>query len=320
MIVVNVMRASYLFALVLTVVGAGTYWYQSSAAMCPVPLSYRIGEIDPSFEITVEEAKRKVAEAEELWELSANRELFVYDDLADFTINFIYDDRQETANLEGHQREVLDAEWEKSEQVVETVESLQEEHRLLGVSYEARVAEYEKRLDVYNKEVSKYNDRGGAPADVFEKLEIERKELERESKSLSDIVSELNAIAAQINKLSERANQMVTDYNAGVEKYNKEFGFAREFTQGDYQGGQINVYKFSTDTELVSVLAHEFGHALGIDHVEGEDSLMYYLLEDTGFNPKLSRADIVAYQEVCGESETWEQSLRRTVREFLAKF
>ena len=40
------MRFPYLVALILTVAGAGTFWYKSTAAVCPVPLSYKVGEID----------------------------------------------------------------------------------------------------------------------------------------------------------------------------------------------------------------------------------------------------------------------------------
>lgn len=314
------MRSSYLITLLIVLIGAGTYWYQSTAAICPAPLAYRLGDIDPSFDLTREQALAHVREAEAVWENETQRELFRYDDTAEFTVDFIFDERQATANSEEAQREALDTQRSKSEEVLQTVESLQAQYQSLSASYESRVVEYEERLDEYNAEVNQYNDRGGAPADVFTKLEQEREGLNDEADKLTRTASELSQLAAKINTLGERGNELVETYNEGVNQYNSEFGFAHEFTQGDYQGGKIHVYKFSNEAEVITVLAHEFGHALGIDHVEGDSSLMYYLLEDTSKSPILSGEDLAAYVAVCGTAETFEQKVRRAIREVLTKF
>lgn len=294
-----------------------TYWYQSTAHMCPVPLSYRVGLIDDSFSLTRDEARQYAESAEKTWESASNRDLFVYDEESKFTIDFIFDERQETANSEEHQRELLDKKWEESEEVRRTVEELRAEYKSLSESYDNQAAGYEARLEAYNAEVSRYNDRGGAPADVFEELENEREALNEESENLSQMARELNDFASNINSLSDRGNLLVDSYNEEVNIYNQEYGFAREFTQGDYQGKSIRIYKFSSEEELVTVLAHEFGHALGIDHIEGETSLMYYLLGDTSNLPVLSQEDKEAFIEICGETESIEQKIRRVIRQIL---
>jgi hypothetical protein len=313
------MRSYYLFALIITLSIAGTHWYKTSAFECPAPLAYRIGEIDESFALSNTEALAYVFAAESLWESEVNRELFVYDESADFTINFVFDERQETSNSEIELRETLDEQKSQNEKVLKTVESLQIEHKNLSIAYKTRVNEYENRLAEHNTKVNQYNDRGGAPADVFEELEKEQISLSQEVEFLSKTTNELNDLAAEINRLGDRGNDLVSEYNHDVGKYNTHFGFAREFTQGDYQGNNINIYKFSSDNELVMVLAHEFGHALGIEHVEGTSSLMYYLLQDAHIQPEFSNEDLVAYQAVCGVTETTEQKVRRIIREFLAK-
>ena len=315
------MGKSYFIALLLTLfVAGGVYWYQSTAYVCPVPLTYRIGEIDDSFGITGEYALARVKEAESLWEKEVNRDLFQYDDTSNFTIDFIYDDRQEAADSEASLRSDLDQRRSENEAILETVESLQSDFESLSAGYETRAAAYETRLAAYNTEVNKYNDRGGAPADVYEKLNEERDALSREAEELSSLVTKLNSLAAQINELSDRGNKLVESYNKEVSQYNNEFGTAREFTQGDYQDRHIRIYKFSSDEELVTVLAHEFGHALGIDHVAGTSSLMYYLLEDTHEAPILSADDLVAYYAACGTKESVSDKIRRVIREVLAKF
>lgn len=313
------MKTRILILFLGTCLLAGAYWYRLTAAECPVPLAYRLGNVDPAFDISADEALAYIATAEAVWEESVGRELFVYDQQAAFPINFIYDERQETANIEEYQREHLDAEKERSNQVLETVELLQAEYETLSVAYEARVQAYEERLVAYNTEVTTYNDRGGAPAEEFALLEDERAALHTESAALNQTVKELQSLVDKINQLAEHGNTLIAEYNHGVAAYNTRYGEAREFTQGDYQGDEINVYKFSTEAELISVLAHEFGHALGIGHVEGTSSLMYYLLDVTDTSSILSAEDLAAYYHVCGYTESYEQKVRRIVREVLAK-
>lgn len=311
------MRSSFLILLSLTLVGASTYWYQSTAAICPVPLSYRLGEVDAAFALEREAALAYIEEAERRWEERVGRDLFVYDDTADFFVHFIYDERQELADTEESERTELDAMKKEGESVILMVEQLQAEHHALSLTYAANVADYETRLEAYNAEVNRYNDRGGAPPKVYEELETERKQLSNDADELADTATKLNNLATEINKLGERGNGLVDEYNRQVTEYNKEFGFSREFTQGDYQGDSIHVYKFSNENELIKVLMHEFGHALGIDHVAGESSVMYYLLENPDQEPELSEEDLAAFATVCGYEVGIAERIRRFIREVL---
>lgn len=315
------MGRSYFISLWITLVIAGTYWYQSGAAVCPAPLSYRLGNIDPSFSITPDEAKLHISNAEAVWEKKANRELFVYDEKSDFTIDFIFDERQATADLEEKKRQELDKQSQQNETVIATVEKAQREYQALSQTFNSRTSKYEADLSSYNAEVNKYNDRGGAPTEVYAELEKKRQKLNAEADNLSKMADDLNQLAKEINQLGEKGNKLVDSYNREVNQYNSEFGVEREFTQGDYQStGQIHIYKFSNTNELERVLVHEFGHALGINHVDGNSSIMYYLMEDTSSKPLLSTEDVLAYYDTCGVTESFGQEVRRVIRGFLAKF
>jgi hypothetical protein len=305
-----------LFALTIPL----TIWYTSTAAQCPVPFSYRIGSIDESFALSTEEAKQDIEEATQVWEQSVGRDLFVYDESSDFTINFVFDERQEALNQEQSERRELDETRDQNDQVLEQVELLQLQYQDLTKTYQANVAEYEADLATYNANVNTYNDRVGAPPDTFSELEAERIRLSQVAESLSDTAAQLNSLAKEINELGERGNRLISEYNREVNKYNAEFGFAREFTQGDYQGDKINIYTFKDKDELVTVLAHELGHALGIGHVESEGSLMYYLVDETDSVIDLSADDALAFLEVCGATQTTGQQIRHTIRSFLAIF
>lgn len=311
------MRFPFLVVLVLTLAGAGTFWYKSTAAICPTPLTYRVGQIDSHFNLDTEAAKKHLAKAEAVWEETAGRQLFIYDEKSTFVVDFIFDERQAEADIETTEQKTLDTKKSENDGLVKTIEDLQKEYDSLSESYKKRVGSYEARLNAYNDKVNSYNDQGGAPGDVFSELERERVSLNVESKELSKKADELTTLSNKINELSERGNALVEKYNEEVVEYNKKFGYAREFTQGDYQGERINVYKFSDEAELVAVLTHEFGHALGIGHVEGESSVMYYLLKDTTGTPVLSKEDKDAFVAQCATGEEWPHRIRAIIRTLL---
>ncbi len=312
------MRRTLLFSLLAIFVVGSVFWYHSTAVICPAPLPYRIGTIDDSFDLDNETAREHVETAVSMWEDATGRDLFVYVETARLRVDFVFDERQEEANVEVVLRDQLDKKRDQNEAVMQMVEEMQGTHQELSQDYESRVNEYESRLAEYNQKVISYNDRGGAPADVFAELEEERVELNQIAEELTATSNQLNQLANDINELGERGNQMVEEYNEEVNEYNEKYGHAREFTQGDYQSEVINIYKFSNSGELVTVLAHEFGHALGIDHVDGPSSVMYYLFEEIDSGPRsLTEDDLAAYYEVCGTEESMSQRAHRFIRELI---
>lgn len=308
------MRFPFTLFLICALIIGGGYWYRNTAAFCPVPLSYRLGALNESFNLEREAAIDILKAAELQWEQSVSRDLFVYEETADFTINFVFDERQELSDSERSQRDALDEQLVENEELFSIIDAAQAEYDTAASSYQDRADTYETRLEAYNQTVLQYNDRGGAPEEEFTALEEERTSLNREANALTILTDELNELAARLNALSNRGNDLVDVYNSNVERYNEQFGFSHEFTQGDYQGDKINIYEFSNENELQAVLLHELGHALGIDHIDATSSVMYYLLEDTEDAPSFSADDLAAYYDVCGAEESFEQKLRHSIR------
>ena len=296
---------------------AGLYVFSEVLAVCKTPLEYRIGSIDERFGLDQEVARNVIDDATSIWEDATGRNLFTYDDEADFTINFVFDERQREANEADALKDELDTKQYVSESINETYERLAAEYDNRQASYESLTASYERKLRDYNTEVEHYNQLGGAPPDVFEDLENQKDVLDRELKTINSTASALNTLAGKINQLGEKGNALVDQYNSEVETYNNHYGTQEEFTQGDYQGDLINIYTYSDYTELTLVLAHELGHSLSLDHVENSESIMYYLMGDqptTNFS--LTIEDLGEFQSICGDEGSGER-FRQTLIEMI---
>ena len=311
------MRFPFLVALITSIALAGTVWYQNTKTECPTPLAYKVNQIDSHFNLSVEQAKAHVAAAEAVWESSAGRDLFYYDENADLVIDFVFDDRQAMADSEVSQKQQLDTKQDENDKLRKTIEELQKKYEEDAAGYERAVDAYERELTLYNNKVQSYNDQGGAPTEAYGELEAEKNSLNKTSSELDATSDRLNELAGKINELGNTSNKLVDEYNKEVEQYNEQFGFSREFTQGDYHDGIISIYKFSNERELVAVLTHELGHALGIDHVEGESSVMYYLLTDSDSAPVLSVEDTEAFTTMCGAEESIQGKIRQIIRNAL---
>lgn len=308
------MRYQFALALLLSVTAGVTYWYRTTSHICPVPITYRLGSIDESFSLTQAEAFEAIESATMVWERATAENLFEYDADADLVVSFIFDDRQATADARDSEGARLDAVQEQNQEIRDSIVVLQQKYKEMEDAFTERKTAYDQTLASYNEEVQQVNDRGGATEEEYESLQETQQLLQSESQVLRTMSDDLSSVATQLNQLSAEGNRLISSYNEDVHRYNDTFQGGEEFTQGDYTPGEIHVYKFSNQNELVSVLAHEFGHALGVNHVEEPESLMYYLLEEGETRaPELSQTDMDAYRTVCRD-DSWEYQLRKLIR------
>jgi hypothetical protein len=68
----------------------------------------------------------------------------------------------------------------------------------------------------------------------------------------------------------------------------------------DAAGPRVYIYGFQTKIDLEITLMHEFGHALGLGHVSGNDSIMSTSSKSTSMT--LSPQDIAEMKTVCGDN------------------
>lgn len=299
------MRLGFLLLLVAVFYGSN-FWYTQLSRTCVLPVTYTIGEVDARFHTSKEELARIARRAEAVWEDALGRDIFVHDNNQGVPIHLVFDERQKSSNAEEELREDIEAKAGMSESFAKQYDVLIAHFRELKGAYEQRAHQYSVDLNAYNTEVQSWNDRGGAPETEVNHLNQEKERLRLEYETLKSDSNTLNGIVSELNRIGARGNYLIQEYNDTVNTYNTQFGEEHEFTQGDYAQKEIRIYQFDSEDELVIVIAHELGHALGIEHVVNEQSIMYSRMQEQSVWVGLSEEDKDAFTEQCiQKSSLW---------------
>lgn len=243
--------------------------------LCRKPIAYSIGSIDPKFQISSEEVGATALQAEKIWEDVVSRNLFEYRDGAKLTISLEYDDRQALTQQSG--------------EISGDIESKQQLYDSLKAKYQRLVADFEPRLQRYNEQVAYWNSQGGATREEYERLQEEARQLNRQA-------DEINGLAQQLNTLARQLNIKVGQFNTVAGKFNETLAVKPEAGRYSPSQGAITIYQFSDRNDLRLTLAHEFGHALNIDHLDRPNALMN---PQRSVETQLTQADIQALKQLC---------------------
>jgi hypothetical protein len=287
--------------LVVAGLSYGTYVYVLDARTkvpCDEPLTYHIGELDPRFGVSETEFTTRVREAVSVWNKEAGREILREDTNGEVSVSLIYDERQEAVALGS----AISTEQETYARLEKTLNDMIASYEQSKTRHDRAIEAYNKDVDAYEAEVSSWNSKGGAPAGVYERLERTQASLKTRERAINAETERLNRMASDINAEVNKLNEYAKETNQKVHEYNSAVG--EDFDQGlftqDKEGKRITIYEYKTKAELVRVLAHEFGHALGLDHVENPSSLMYPY--NSGASLELSEEDKDAFKALCAES------------------
>lgn len=236
---------------------------------CNEPISVSVESVDQRFKISKADAIKVTKDAVERWNTQGKKTLFVYDENSKLKVNLVYDERQ--------------AELDKITDLNDNLNTHRESVDKLEEKFKTDLVSYQNDLAKYNEDVEKWNKKGGAPTDVFQKLQTEKFSLDKRREVLVQAADELNI--------------EVEDYNAEVGELNQVVNSSKDsiITQGLYRypDDEIEIYTFGNFDELRLVLMHEMGHALGLEHALKNKSLMYFMLGDQDLaDPALTSEDL----------------------------
>lgn len=280
--------------------GSGYVLYTQAApllvAPCSTPIEYAIGDIDPRFGVSESELKVALAKAAAVWNTAAGKTIVATSSTeTGIPVSLVYGEEQKAVELGTK----IDNDQASYDAKKAEVLSLRAQFSAAKSSYESAKASYEKKAAAYDAEVKSWNAKGGAPPAEYQKLKAESATLEKQRSSLNASADAVNDFAERINLAVAALNDLARKINARVTVYNKSAG--TDFEQGNYaEDGKeksIHIFELKSQADMTRVLTHELGHALGMDHVENPDSIMYSFNIGDGLEP--TDEDVTELKRVC---------------------
>lgn len=292
------------YLLLITLIAVLIVYYRMPRP-CQEPLTYRIGTVDARFGLSRQQFVDSAGKAASVWGKPYARALFREEPKGIIEINLVYDYRQEAADKLKKLHYTIGTTKSTYDDMKVRFENLKVEFDRKNSALASDANAYKRRLGAYNAEIEVAGRQRGATTDaVYRRMETEKGELNNMRENLQARQEEVRVMADILNNMTIVINDIAGNYNLDVVK-SQDTGkrLGSEFCGGDYvsKDGKktITVYQFDDENRLIRVLAHEFGHALGLQHNDNPKAIMYRLMQSDSLD--LALDDVAALRERCSD-------------------
>jgi len=290
------------FLLLLAILIVLIVSFMGAAKPCQEPITYRLGKVDERFNLPREEFRTAVKIATAMWGKPFSRDFFREEADGAIEINLLYDYRQEATDRLKKLNYKIDGSKSSYEELKSRLENLRAEYEQKKAGLNSDFNAYNAKANAFNADTESWNRRGGVPQSVHTRLMKEKEELAALSDNLRIRQEESKTLVDTINSVVVVINEIASNNNLDlVDQQNIGNTLGREFCEGvyEYKNGKrsITIYQYDNEYRLVRVLAHEFGHALGLNHTKSGDAVMYHLIQSDLL--ELSPDDIAALKSRC---------------------
>ena len=243
---------------------------------CEPAIEWSLGQLDPRFGLGRLQAIRGIERGAAIWNRAAGRALFRYSPQSRFRIDFIYDERQEMLiKMESGNRDPFD--------------EVMARYQALEGARNRDMAAHAQRNQAYEEAVRAFESEGGTEARRA-RLNAERLAINQEARRLNGLRARIGALAMDINS---RSRSLTADdlrfVKAGFTK--------RAIRNGVVRAIRMEIYMFSSWESLPRIVAHEFGHVLGMQHLGRRGAIMTEVAE----GDEATKWDIDELNRVCSE-------------------
>lgn len=254
---------------------------------------YRIGEIDPRFQISHEQVKQLTQQAADIWQQGSMQSLFVYDAAAQLSIHLIYDERQAESLARSQEIKIIENSRQYTDAQHQDIKRLEQQLEQTKNTFDAYEQHYQSKLEHYNQTVASFNQTHQPLTEsTYAQFNQQKQQLQQQQIQLQQYRNAFNAQVQQLNQKITHIQQVNQQLNQSIDQFNHRFK-PRQFDKGLFNGKQINIYEFESDADLRLTLAHELGHALNLPHNHDPKALMYPIMKQQDLNNfKLTHADL----------------------------
>ena len=279
----NRIMSTLLFCVIL----AGFSLHESHA--CDAPLTYRIGSIDGRFGLSIRDVSDVASQAAYIWGRELGCDIFKEDPNGAIEILFAYDYRQ--AAIDNLRKTGLSI-----GNSIDSYAALKTRLDNLTAEYSRRHAEYVRDVNEYNKRLSAYNAQKDATyrkssvsVTEYQQVAAKKQVLDTQLDNLRARLEELKRMTDTMNSMALVMNGIASNYNLAAVNYRSAKGeMAGEHQQARYEWRNyrksITVYFYHDRNELIRVMAHEMGHAMGLKHSGNPEAIMYYLNQSSSLD------------------------------------